>query len=201
MGSRETTGGRDGGWPFEGWGAAGQGVANLWRDFLSTQVSFVRDMWGVADKLRTDPPAWPGTVTDFWARWGNPSAWVSPSPHAGAGPAPASVFLVIDEAAEATAEREVVLPARLPTNTSLQSTPLRNVLAGGELPAAHVEARLDRGGASARVALVNLLPVHQALAAGALAPGLYVGAIVAEDQPATPLALVQALLDPRRATR
>jgi hypothetical protein len=168
-----------------------------WRELLSNQARFLRELWQVGKSSVKDPSSWPSKTSQFWSHWASPTAWFSGTHGVPDGHGDASYF-VIDGAAEATGERRLPLPFPL-GSTALETTSLKNVQGRGEIAAEHVEARLVAGptGDQLGLALVNLGRVQQRLGTGEIDPGLYVGAIFAQGDRSKPVVIVQARLAPR----
>jgi hypothetical protein len=168
-----------------------------WRELLSSQGRFLRELWQVGTSSVKDPRSWPSKASQFWSHWASPDAWFSGGRGVPDSPGEACYF-VIDGAAEATGERRLRLPFTL-GSTALETTSLKNIQGRGEIAAEHVEARLIAGptGDELGLALVNLGRVQPRLTTGEIDPGLYVGAIFADGDRSKPLVIVQARLAPR----
>jgi hypothetical protein len=166
-----------------------------YRELLSAQVAFVLDWWKTFGKSSKDPMAMPTLAREFWSRWGTPAAWferdVPPAP----GPRVAS--FVVDDVAEATPQRIVPLrTSSLMGGTPVLRSSLRHLAGKGEISADHVDATIheEHGQQRLRVSLVSLGEVQAGLSSGALAKGLYVGAVFSSGDALTPLVVIQVLL-------
>lgn len=109
---------------------------------------------------------------------------------------PIAIFFRVDGFAEASAEQRALLSSSAPFAVS-RVTPLKNVLARGEIEATHVDARISKTSGPWRltVTLLDLARVQQSLREGAIDRGLYVGTVLGDkDETRPPIAIVQVLL-------
>jgi hypothetical protein len=164
------------------------------RSLVFTQVSYARDLWGLAKSVTASPSDRSERLQAFWNRWASPATWLAAFNGEGTRvDPPPMLHFVVDGMAEATAEQTLRIPGTIEGADKPLATPLKNVLGRGQIGARHVACRFT-GRDTARVlnvALADLLSVNESLASGALDPGVYVGAILATRDAAAPIALIQ----------